>query len=551
MENPAWGLGFHQSTSPGLPAVNNAVSQVRHEQGMESDGPGRKKSYLQQCLSYHDQQETIRQSNPLDTMNEESSTARHAQRCSSQQTSLPPMLDASTSSNSADGYAASLSGNATTPTTSDETIDMHDKVQEARARAQAIFQRFQQQQEALLSQARVVTIDSVAADSGVTFNNGDLATTTSASATNDTPRAAISINSSDIPNPLNPAPSTPTPAPLTLYQKQRLLAKHRDYSRRQEALFKNLLYIQEKENLKRNKLAAEAQKAQDIEDLYEQARQYKLMRKQKKEQLQQEKHLQSMAGLGSKERKRVDKTHQTLMHHIQINASSGDNGRGNSNKKQHDETEAFYFSGLPKNKVHKDERLESLFRAYGNLRKVHYYRDKKTGRCKGDGLAIYNVASDNDRATLRETICLQVRDSWCLFVCLFVCCCCRDSFDNDLVCISCLDEPFLLYPTVCAHASTIYISHTIGIALQSTKLNGAELPGGIVLHVELATSSSQPVTPALSVPYQDATVEPSVSAMEVGLALTAAATDNPPVTSAVGSDDAADEDLDDFFQSLE
>ena len=70
-------------------------------------------------------------------------------------------------------------------------------------------------------------------------------------------------------------------------------------------------------------------------------------------------------------------------------------------------TVAIYVSGLPVATV--DEALmRQLFGAYGTISKVHLYRDKLSGRWKGDGLVVYKVDDATQMRDLVVTVCGQV-----------------------------------------------------------------------------------------------------------------------------------------------
>jgi hypothetical protein len=74
------------------------------------------------------------------------------------------------------------------------------------------------------------------------------------------------------------------------------------------------------------------------------------------------------------------------------------------------DTVALYVSNLPTDGSASEDLLQALFGGLGYpLRKIHVYVNKQTGELKGDALVVYASPSNQDRNTLTETVCSQVR----------------------------------------------------------------------------------------------------------------------------------------------
>ena len=107
--------------------------------------------------------------------------------------------------------------------------------------------------------------------------------------------------------------------------------------------------------------------------------------------------MSSVAGLGTQERHAQEQKRKQVI------------------SKASDTALAIYVAGLvaddgPPNKS-TEETMRALFGCYGEIRKIHFYLDKQTGKRKGDALVIYNLSANNDdmRRSLVETVCSQVR----------------------------------------------------------------------------------------------------------------------------------------------
>jgi len=171
----------------------------------------------------------------------------------------------------------------------------------------------------------------------------------------------------------------------SVYVEQRRKAAIREKRRLQEAWSKNFAYVAARQDSEttqwERKMAAAQQREAEAQQRYQR------ILEERKQKHQQQKELQSQAGIGTNKRKRVEVT-KTKLSQLP--------------------TVAVYISGIPRDGSIHANSLGDIFRAYGTVTKVHYYRDKTTGELKGDGLVVFEVQNVEEGGTLLQTVCAQV-----------------------------------------------------------------------------------------------------------------------------------------------
>lgn len=239
---------------------------------------------------------------------------------------------------------------ANTVESSQQITLMQERVEQGRLRAQAILRRFQEQQETLLQLP---------------------------SAPAPTPQLVLDS--------LNNEHQQQLPS---VYVEQRRKAAIREKRRLQQAWSKNFAYLAAKQDAERHaweeKILAAQQREAQAEQHYQSILQERV---QKKKQQLQQKELQSQAGIGTHQRKRAQATQAKLRQPPSV---------------------ALYLSGIPRDGSIDTHTLSDIFRAYGKVTKVHFYRDKTTGHLKGDGLVVFQVPDLQEGGTLLQTVCAQV-----------------------------------------------------------------------------------------------------------------------------------------------
>jgi hypothetical protein len=90
----------------------------------------------------------------------------------------------------------------------------------------------------------------------------------------------------------------------------------------------------------------------------------------------------SMAGIGTKSRKKIERT-KKKEGHVVIDTSE-----------QRELRCAVYITGLPTDPTAvSEDTLTALFSSYGSIKRVQLYIDRRTGRRKGDGLVVFDAPS--------------------------------------------------------------------------------------------------------------------------------------------------------------
>lgn len=245
------------------------------------------------------------------------------------------------------------------------------EIQEAQSRAQAILKRFEQQQQKLLGNSKNGVLQD---DLPVSSN-------------------AISETSSND------------------FEKRRRACFEREAQRRHAALLKNLEYVANKQSTRMNELAALQKQTAEWEGRLDNHYTAVLEeRKRLRKQAEMAKLCQvQQAGVGTKRRKTVDK---------QLERTGHAPSRQGQQQEQYATTVAVYVSGMPVNDKASfgEDTIRNLFCSYGKIQKIHFYRNKKTGELKGDGLIIYEKVGENNADVLLQTVCSQVRLSVMLWI---------------------------------------------------------------------------------------------------------------------------------------
>jgi hypothetical protein len=219
------------------------------------------------------------------------------------------------------------------------------RVQEGRLRAQAILRRFEEQQASFLL----------------------------------LPLPAATV--------LHPAQPSDLPQVPSIFVEQRRRAAIRERRRQQEAWSRNFSYVERKHEAEVQAFPQSLAAAQEREAVAARDYQRNLSERQRKQ-----KELTTQAGIGTKKRQRAEAYAQSTRA-VALSA-------------------ALYLTGIPVEEDESSSRpdlmLRQIFGAYGQLTKIHLYRDKTTGALKGDGLVVYQVPTYAARDTLVETVCGQV-----------------------------------------------------------------------------------------------------------------------------------------------
>jgi hypothetical protein len=156
--------------------------------------------------------------------------------------------------------------------------------------------------------------------------------------------------------------------------------------RKHLALLKNLEYVARVEDERLRERLAKVQEAQayydQMEDRHNHFMEQRILKGNAKNSTQ--------AGIGTEQRQRFEKKRKQQQ---VVNDSV-----------------SIYVSNLPQDdQAATEELMTALFGSYGSLRKIHLYTDRQTGELKGDCLVIYNLEDGENRSTLTDAVCSQVR----------------------------------------------------------------------------------------------------------------------------------------------
>jgi hypothetical protein len=180
----------------------------------------------------------------------------------------------------------------------------------------------------------------------------------------------------------------------SLFAEQRVRGLQREEERKNIALLKNFEYVARKQSEQLQRLAAQVEQARQAE-----AHAHSLYQQQLKERHKRQLHqadLQSQAGIGTLKRARAEKSKEKAGHVPQTAAR----------------TVAVYLTGLPVDGSVRPEYIAGLFSSYEKVVKTHFYRDKKSGELKGDGLVVFELSASallDSGENLVQSICVQVR----------------------------------------------------------------------------------------------------------------------------------------------
>jgi hypothetical protein len=222
-----------------------------------------------------------------------------------------------------------------------------------------------------------------------------------------------------------------------LFRQQRVEGFRREAKRKQEALFRNLEYVALQEEKRLETLQSQISTAKTQEESYrQQAALATSLRATTLRQLHSNTvpNFVTSAGIGTKQRKKVERQKKREGHVVwgakdkTPNESGGNRGAVRTDKGI--STVALYVTGLML-PIHCEttaiKSLTALFSSYGEVNRIHLYRDKKTGNqpFKGDGLVVYQLPDPADApgsstaaptaeeqgAKLINDVCLQVCDT--------------------------------------------------------------------------------------------------------------------------------------------
>jgi hypothetical protein len=183
-------------------------------------------------------------------------------------------------------------------------------------------------------------------------------------------------------------------APPSKFREKRERFFEKENQRKHKFLLKNLDYVGKRQNQRLQQTLSQLGEAQKYESQLHDH--YNSILEQRKQKLSTNQSLHSEAGIGTGKRQRVERE-KSRKGHVPL-----------SNNTSQDISLAVYLSGLTTDDSFREDTLNQLFGSYGIIRKIHPYRNKQTGKLKGDALVIYQVKPE-EKDDLLETVCSQVR----------------------------------------------------------------------------------------------------------------------------------------------
>jgi RNA recognition motif. (a.k.a. RRM, RBD, or RNP domain) len=266
-------------------------------------------------------------------------------------------------------------------------------VEEGRSRAQAILDRFHQQQRHLLQL-------SGGSDSAPDFS------------VQDHPIAGSShlLLPQGIPETIQVlhAPSTSahdaTYPSAVLFVEQRTKGLEREAQHKHRFLLRNLDFVARREQ-ERAQILADNIAASKVREAHVQY-QYSLALRERQRILRESAIIAqtSTAAIGSQTRRDVERMKRKSFEH-----GAADMRDNEPHSRSPTSSVSVYLSGLPVDGTVDETFLRRLFEPYASIQKIHLYRDKVSGQLKGDALISYHPSNDADHANLLSDVCSQVR----------------------------------------------------------------------------------------------------------------------------------------------
>lgn len=360
-----------------------------------------------QCLAYHQEQEAIRQYQqseeqqkevkqssesfpqfvPSSLKNEQQSQLAHDLSQQQHQAAIPQQSDdfSSCCIKQEEDFPPEYNSasNNERHTKIDDSKHQEALIEEAKARAQSVLARFQQQQPGLAA---------ITTDLPTSSINSGTSTAAEAAAAPGEDGAPVGVPQQLL-------------HPPEYYAQQRQIGLQREEQRKHRALLKNFEYVVHKESERIGRLQAAQDQVAQWEQISQQ--QYQQNLEQRRQLLLQSRQKHDQQGKNNKSQRPQkgarNHPHQQPEQEPKSLAIAA--------------TVAIYVSGFPvaEPNVVSEAFVRQLFGAYGKISRVHFYRNRCDQSLKGDGLIVYAVDEldqrGNDGATqLLESVCVQVSE---------------------------------------------------------------------------------------------------------------------------------------------